>query len=183
MPGAPEGPAAHYDFPLLAAELRGPPAVDPRVPLGGTAPTCQYVGAPWGTAPMWALLGEQSPVWVCGCSLGNSPPMWVLLGEQAPMWVCGCSLGYSPPCGYVGAPWGTAPLWALLGEQPPVWVCGCSLGYSPPCGYVGAPWGTVPPCGRSLANSPPCGYVGAPWGTAPIWTSPAWGPSPRPSLT
>ena len=58
-------------------------------------------------------------MWVCGCSLGNSPlvgapwgtaprvGMWALLGELSP---------------HVGAPWRTVPragMWVLLGVQPP----------------------------------------------------------------
>ena len=62
MPGASGGPAAHCDFPLPAAELRGPSAVDQWVPLGGTAPRVVMWVLLGGTAPrvgMWLLLGEQ----------------------------------------------------------------------------------------------------------------------------
>ena len=76
MPGASEGPAAHCDFLLLAAELRGPPAVDQWVPLGGTVPHVVMWVPFRGMAPhvgMWLLLGEQLPHVNKSCR-GTVPP-------------------------------------------------------------------------------------------------------------
>ena len=115
MPGASGGPAAHCDFPLPAAELRGPSAVDQWVPLGGTAPR----------VVMWVPLGGTAPVWLVGAPRGNSPPCGYVgapWGNSPPCGYVGAPWGNSPPCGYVVAPWGTAlPCEQVLqGNRPPV---------------------------------------------------------------